>query len=46
VVMNKVKVLAWGGALSWDSLWPLAHIFNSSPSQERFNLDELDLQLV
>jgi hypothetical protein len=38
-----MKVLAWGGASSGNSLMPSTHIPNSRPSQTRINPDELDL---
>jgi hypothetical protein len=46
MITIKAKVHAQGGDLSWESLCPLAHIPNSSPSQAMFNPNESVLRLL
>jgi hypothetical protein len=43
MIIILTKVLAGGGASSGNSLWPSSCIPTSSPSQARFNPDELAL---
>jgi hypothetical protein len=45
-IMVSVKVNLRGEASSGNSLWSSSHIPNSSPSQARFNPDELNLWLM